>query len=152
MKVDNTIDLIRTKSNLRKNKTTRFIKNHFYTMLGFTQSHLGPLGDVEGFVQLIPGTYKSDKPINFTGIDEVHLKCDCNTGSIVNGIREQTLQSFALSSPTGHELYKKPRNKLFKKLNKPVLSHLTFCSEDDDHKTVNVNRETIRFTCQIIKI
>ena len=56
-------------------------------MLGFIQSHSGPLGDIDGYIQLIPGTYKSELPINITGIDKVHLKCHSIDGSIVNGIR-----------------------------------------------------------------
>ena len=43
---------------------------------------------MKGFYQLIEGSYKSDRPINITGIDKIHLKCDCIQGSIVNGIRE----------------------------------------------------------------
>ena len=56
--------------------------------MGFIQSHSGPLVDIEGFVQIIPGTYKSEKPVNFIGLDKVHLKCDCFNGSFVNGHRE----------------------------------------------------------------
>ena len=59
----------------------KFTKNSFfYNFLVFTETLLGPWNDFEGFVQLIPGTYKSEKPINFDRIDEVHLKCDCNNG------------------------------------------------------------------------
>ena len=74
--------------------------------MGFVQSYSGELGDVQGFIQLIPGSYKSDKPINITGIDKVHLKCNCVQGSIVTGIREPILYSFALISPPGHKIYK----------------------------------------------
>ena len=101
---------------------------------------------------MIAGSYKSDKPINITGIDKIHLKCDCIQGSIVNGIREPFLYSFAMSSPPGHEIYKEPRVKLFKKINKSVLSHITFYFEDDDHKPVDFHNETISFTCQLIKL
>ena len=101
---------------------------------------------------MIAGSYKSDKPINITGIDKIHLKCDCIQGSIINGIREPISYSFASSSPPGHKIYKEPRNKLFKKVNKSVLSHITFYFEDDDHKPVDFNNETISFTCQLIKI
>ena len=101
---------------------------------------------------MIAGSYKSDKPINITGIDKIHLKCGCIQGSIVNGIREPILYSFALSSPPEHKIYKEPRVKLFKKINKSVLSHITFYFEDDDHKPVDFNNETISFTCQLIKI
>ena len=101
---------------------------------------------------MIAGSYKSDKPIKITGIDKVHLKCDCIQGSIVNGIREPILYSFALSSPPGYKIHEEPRVKLFKKINKSVLSHITFYFEDDDQKAVDFNGETISFTCQLIKI
>ena len=101
---------------------------------------------------MIAGSYKGDKPINITGIDKVLLKCDCIDGSIVNGNREPILYSFALSSPPGHKLYKEPRVNLFKKINKSVLSHIRFYLEDDDHKEVDFNGETISFTCHLIKI
>ena len=101
---------------------------------------------------MIAGSYKSDKPINITGIDKIHLKCDCIQGSIVNGIREPILYSFALCSPPGHRIYQESRIKLFKKINKSVLSHITFYFEDDDHKPVGFNNEMISFTCQMIKI
>ena len=124
----------------------------FYTILAYTQSHQGPLNDVEGFYQLLAGSYKSNRPINITGIDKAHLKCDCIQGSIMNGVREPILYSFALISPPGHKIYKEPRIKLFKKVNKPVLSHITFYFEDDDHKLLDFHNETISFTCQLIKI
>ena len=100
---------------------------------------------------MIAGSYKSDRPINITGIDKIHLKCDCIQGSIKNGKRELILFSFALSAPPGHKIYKEPRVKLFKKVNKSVLSHITFYFEDDDCKPVDFNGETISFTCQLIK-
>ena len=101
---------------------------------------------------MIAGSYKSEKPINITRIDKVHLKCDCIDGSIVNGIREPILYSFALDQPPGHKIYKKPKVKLFKKVNKSVLSHIRFYLEDDDHKEIDFNGEKISFTCQLIKI
>ena len=83
--------------------------------MGIIQSHLGPLIDIDGFIQIIPGNYKSDRPINFTAIDEVHLKSDCNNGSIVNGIGEPILFNLGLDKPPGHKKYKKPRIELFRK-------------------------------------
>ena len=152
VKVNITIDDIRLKSNLKINQTSIFTeKSFFYTILGFTQSRSYPLDDIDGFYQLIAGLYKSDRPIKITGNDKIHLKCDCIQGSIVNGIREPILYSFALSSPPGHKIYKEPRIKLFKKINKSLLSHITFYFEDDDHKPVDFNNETISFTCQLIK-
>ena len=153
VKVNITIDDIRLKSNLKINQTLIFTeRSFFYTILGFTQSRCYPLNDIDSHYQSIAGSYKSDKPINITGIDKIHLKCDFIQGSIINGVREPILYSFALSSPPGHEIYKEPRVKLFKKINKSVLSHITFYFEDDDHKAVDFNNETISFTCQLIKI
>ena len=153
VKVDITIDDIKLKSNLNTNQTLIFTeRSFFYTILGFTQSRSYPLDDIDSHYQIIAGSYKSDRPINITGIDKIHLKCDCIQGSIVNGIREPILYSFALSSPPGHKIYKEPRVKLFKKINKSVLSHITFYFEDDDYKPVDFHGETISFTCQIIKI
>ena len=152
VKVNITVDDIRLKSNLKINQTLIFTeRSFFYKILGFTQSHSYPLDDIDGFYQLVAGSYKSDKPINITGIDKIHLKCDCMHGSLVNGIREPILYTFALSSPPGHKIYKEPNVKLFKKINKSVLSHITFYFEDDDYKPVNFNNETISFTCQLIK-
>ena len=116
VKINITIDDIRLKSNLKINQTLIFTeKSFFYTILGFIHSHSHPLNDIDSHYQLIAGSYKSDKSINITGIDKIHLKCDCIQGSIVNGIREPILYSFALSSPPGHRIYNEPRIKLFKK-------------------------------------
>ena len=153
VKIDINIDERKYKIDLKINQTLIFRNNSFfYTILGFTQSHSYPLDDIEGFYQLIAGSYKSDKPINITGIDKVHLKCNVVDGSIVNGIREPILYSFALDQPPGHKIYKEPKVKLFKKINKSVLSHITFYLEDDDYKAVDFNGEMISFTCQLIKI
>ena len=153
VKVNITTDDIRLKSNLKINQTLIFTeRSFFYTILGFTQSRSYPLDDIDSHYQIIAGSYKSDRPNISTGIDKIHIKCDCIQGSIVNGIREPILYSFALSSPPGHKIYKEPRVKLFKKVNKSVLSHITFYFEDDDHKPVDFNNETISFTCQLITI
>ena len=73
VKVKITIHDFRLKSNLTTNKTVRFTKKSFFcVLLGFTQSHSGELGDIAGFIQLIPATYKGDKPIKITGIDKIH--------------------------------------------------------------------------------
>ena len=49
LKVKITIDDIRLRSISTTNKTIRFIKKSiFYTILGFTETHSGPLDDIEG--------------------------------------------------------------------------------------------------------
>ena len=152
VKIRVTIDEKIYKSNLKTNQTLIFNnKSFFYTTLGFTKSHSYPLDDIDGFYHLIAGSYKGNKPINITGIDKVHLKCNVIDGSIVNGIRETILYSFPLDQPPGHKIYKEPKVKLFKEINKRVLSHITFYQEDDDYKPVDFNGEPISFTCQFMK-
>ena len=78
------IDDIILRPNLATNKTRNLTrKSSLHTTLSFTQSHSGVLGDIEIFVQKIPGSYKSEKLNNITGIDEIHIKCDYIHGSIV---------------------------------------------------------------------
>ena len=114
METSVTIDEKKYKSNLKINQTLIFTnKNFFYTILGFTQSHSYPLDDIDDFYQLIEGSYKSEKPVSTTGIDKVHLKCECIQGSIVNVVREPILHSFALDQPPGHKIHNEPRIKLF---------------------------------------
>ena len=148
VKVNVTIDDIRLKSNLKTNQTLIFTeKSFFYTILGFTRSRFYPLDDIDGFYQLIAGSYKSDNSVNISGVDKIHLECDCIQGSFFNCARELFLYSFALSLPPGHKIYKEPRLKRFKKVNKSVLSHITFYFEDDDHKPVDLKNGTMSFTC-----
>ena len=149
VKVTNKIDDIRLKSNLNIKQTLLISKkSFFYTILGFVESHSG---DIEGFVHLIPGLYKSVNLNNITGIDKIHLKRDCIDGSIVNGIRNSILYSFALDKPPGKKINREAKIKRLKKINKTVLFHITFYQEDDDNKTVNFSGETINFTCQLFK-
>ena len=63
VKVNKKIVDTRLRLNFTTNTTIKFTKKSFffYTILGFTQSHSGVLGDIEGFVQLILGSYKSSE-------------------------------------------------------------------------------------------
>ena len=99
-----------------------------------------------------PGTYRSDKFFNNTGVDIVHLKCDCINGSIVKGSLEPFLYSFDFSSPPGYKIFKEPRIKFSEKVNESVLSHTTFYLEEDDHKMADFHPEKINFICQSNKI
>ena len=120
--------------------------------MGFTQSLSGALGGIGKFIQVIPTTYKNDIPVNITGIDKFHLKCDCVNGSILNDCREPVLYNFGLTSPLGYKIYKEPRIKLFKNINQSVLSHVSFYLENGVYKPVEFNNETISFTCQLVRI
>ena len=153
-KVNLRIDDIRLGSNLGTSKIIRFTeKSFFYTKLGFTQSNSGLLKNrPAGYIHKIEGTYKNEKQTNVTGIHEILSKCDCIDGSFANGNREPILYSFAWDEPPVHKIYKKPRIELCKKISNSVLSHISLYLEDDDHKPVDFDRETILFTCQLVKI
>ena len=112
-------------------------------MLGLTQSRSGTLSDIDGFVQLIRSTYKSVEPINITGKDQTHLKCDCVNGSIVNGIPAPILFSSALDKPASHKTHS------FIKMHKLIsfIKQLLKSRIKSDF-----NGETISFTCQLIKL
>ena len=105
VKVNITIDDTRLKLNLTTNKTIKFIEKSFiYTILCFIHSHSGPLGDIEGFNHLSPGTCKSNKPNNISGTDKIHVKYGCINGTILNGIGEHIIYRFALDKPPGHKI------------------------------------------------
>ena len=56
VEVSLTIDDIRLNSNLKIIQTLIITKkSNFYTILGFVQPHSGGLGDIDCFIQLIPG-------------------------------------------------------------------------------------------------
>ena len=121
VKVNITFDDIRLRSTLCTDKLFRFTKNFFFfSILQFTQSHSGSLGEIEGFTQLFPGTYINYKRNNNTGVEKVHLNCDCTKGANVNGVRQPILYSFGLTSPPAHKKIKEPRIKLFKRKNNTV--------------------------------
>ena len=79
------------------------------------------------------------------------LQCDCINGSKVFGVREPILYSFALDEPPCHIIYKEPKLKLFKRMNKSVLSPFTLYIEDVDDKPVDFNGEKVCCTCQLIE-
>ena len=72
-------------------------------LLGFTNEYY------------VRGTHISEEPVMITTTDKVHLKCDCVDGSIVIGIREQSLFSFKLSAPRGYKIIKQPNFILYRK-------------------------------------
>ena len=58
------------------------------------------------------------------------------------------LFNFGLAKPPGHENDETLRIKLFEKVQKSVLSQITFYLEDDDHKAVGFIGKLVSFFCQ----
>ena len=126
------------------------MKDIFYTLFGFTT--YWDYKPTNSNQDAIPGVYTSDKILNLNTIKKIHLKCDCNDGSIQDGARRLILFSFVLDKPSGFKDFCEPETIHYKKVKKSVLNTITFYSEDDDHKEVDFNGETLTFTLQMIKI
>ena len=62
-----------------------------------------------------PGVYSSDKTSNLSTIDEIHLKCDVNDGSLVNDLREPILFCFVVDKQSGYKVFCEPERIHFKK-------------------------------------
>ena len=117
-------------------------KSFFNTVLGFT-----PGWDYKRY-----NKYISQKIVNLGSTNKIHLKCDCIDGSVVNGVRQPILYSFILDKLPGYKVFSEPETIHYKKINKSVLNTITFYLEDNDHKEVDFNGETLTFTLQMIKI
>ena len=117
-------------------------KSFFSTILGFT-----PGWDYKHYNQ-----YLSQKIVNLSSTNKIHLKCDAIDGFVVNGIRQPILYSFVLDKPAGYKVFSEPETIHYKKINKSVLNTITFYLEDDNNKEVDFNGETLTFTLQMIKI
>ena len=115
-------------------------KSFFSTVLGFT-----PGWDYKPYIK-----YTSQKNVNLGSTNKIHLKCDVIDGSVVDGIRQPILSSFVLDKLPGYKVFCKPETVHYKK--KSVLNTITFYLEDNDHKEIDFNGETLTFTLQMIKI
>ena len=91
----------------------------FLTLLGFTLHWVfKPTNAIHADS---PGVFTSDKILSLNIINEIHLKCVCIEGSIVNGVREPILFSFVLDKPSGYKVFCEPETILYKK-NKQICS------------------------------
>ena len=121
----------------------RFDEQSFFsTILGFT-----PGWEYKHYDKCI-----SQKIVNLSNMNKIHLKCDAIDGSVVNGSRQTILFSFVLDKPAGYKVFCERETKHYKKLNKSVLNTITFYLEDDNNEVVDFNGETLTFTLQMIKI
>ena len=117
-------------------------KSFFSTILGFT-----PGWDYKHY-----NKYISQKIVNLSNTNKIHLKCDVINGSVVNGLRQSMLYSFVLDKKPGYKVFSEPETIYYKKINKSVLNTITFYLVDDNNEEVDFNGETLTFTLQMIKI
>ena len=117
-------------------------KSFLNTVLGFTA----------GWDYKHYNKYVSQKIVNLSNTNKIHLKCDCIDGSVVDGVRQPILYSFVLDKPSGYKVFCEPETIQYKKMNKSVFNTITFYLEYDKNEEVDFNGETLTFTLQMIKI
>ena len=79
-------------------------KLFFSTILGFT-----PSWDYKTY-----NKYFSQKIVNLSSTNKIHLKCDCIDGSVQNGLRQPILFSFVLDKPSGYKVFSEPERIQYK--------------------------------------
>ena len=95
--------------------------------------------------------YTSQKIVNLSRTNEIHLKCNVIYGSIVDGLGQPILFSFVLDKPVGYRVFHEPQTFHYKKIQESVLNTVTFYLEDDNNEEVKFNGETLTLTLQMIK-
>ena len=116
-------------------------KSFFNTVLGFT-----PGCDYKHYNE-----YISQKIVNLSTTNKIHLKCDVIDGSVLNEVRQPILYGFVLDKLPGYKVFCEPETIHYKETNKSVLNTVTFYLEDDNNEEVIFNGETLTFTLQVIK-
>ena len=84
--------------------TLRFDERSFFnTLFGFT-----PYGDYKPTNAIhadSSGVYTSDKILNSSKTDKIHLKCDGIDGSVVDGFRHPILDRFVQDKASGYKVF-----------------------------------------------
>ena len=84
----------------------RFDEQSFFSsILGFTAGW-----DYKHFNQ-----YLSQKIVNLSSTNKIHLKANVIDGSVVDGVRQPLLYSFVLDKPSGYKLFCEPETIHYKK-------------------------------------
>ena len=89
-------------------------RSFFHTLLKFT-----PYWDYKTTFIIYsdsPGFYTTDKNLNLSTADKIHLKCDVVDGNVVNGIRQPILFGFVLDKPSRYKIFCEPETIHYKKI------------------------------------
>ena len=96
--------------------------------------------------------YNSQRIVNLSVANKIHLKCNVIDGSVVSGLRQPILYSFVLDKQTGYKVFSDSATFLYKKIDKSVLNTINFYLENDNHEEVDFNAEPLTFSIQLNKI
>ena len=80
-------------------------KSFFRTILGFTA----------GWYYKHYNQYLSQKIVNLSSTNKIHLKADAIDGSVVDGVRQPIIYSFVLDKPSGYKVFSEPQTIHYKK-------------------------------------
>ena len=94
----------------------------------------------------------SQKIVNLSITNKMHLKCDVIDDPVVNGLKHLIFYKFVLDKKLSCKVFCAPETVLFKKINKNDLNTITVYLEDDNHKEVDFNGETLTLTLQMNEI
>ena len=84
----------------------RFDKKWFFSAI---------LGFNDGWDYKNYNEYISQKIVNLSTTNKIHMKCDVFDGSVVNGVRQPILFSFVLDKPSGYKVLCEPETIHYKK-------------------------------------
>ena len=79
--------------------------------------------------------YISQKNLNLSNTNKIHLQADVIIGSVMNGLRQPILHSFVWDKPSGFKVFCQAETIQYKK-NKSVLNAITFYLDDDKNKKI----------------
>ena len=99
-----------------------------------------------------PTVYTSEKSLNLSTIDKIHLKCNLIDDNLVKTLRQTIFYSFVLNKPPRFRIFSEPETMHYEKTKKSVLNTITFYLEDDNQEKVNFKGKQLTFTLQLIKI
>ena len=84
-------------------------------------------------------------------IHKIHLKCDYDNGSILNGTGESVLFAFTLDKAPGFNIFFEPES-IHQERRKKLWRNITIYLEDNNGSEVDFNGEILTFTFLLIKI
>ena len=96
--------------------------------------------------------YTSQKIVNLSTTNKLHLNCDVVDGGLQKGLLTPVLFNFLLVKPSGYKVFYEPETFQYKRIIKSVLNTVSFHFEVDKHEKVDFNGETLSYTLQMIKI
>ena len=90
--------------------------------------------------------YTSDKFLNLSTTNKIHLKYDVIEESVLNGVRQPILHSFLFDKLPGYKVFSEPETIHYKKKKQICFEYdIIFFVEDDNNEEVNFNGETLTF-------